>query len=84
LVVGAAGSTTEELQQLYDAVAPVAYRGLLDTPISSRRYRRDLLADLERVGVISHTQTPRGRIWAPSEDVLNDDDLAERFRDDDE
>lgn len=70
LVLGAAGTTTADLQLLYDAVAPVAYRGTTASPSSSRRWRRKILNDLRDAGVIEAHETPRGWVWAPTEDVV--------------
>lgn len=63
LVAGAAGSTTAELNELYEAVAPVAYNGTTKTAIQSRRYRRQVLSDLEAEDCVSAHDTPRGRVW---------------------
>lgn len=77
LVLGAAGSPTAELQLLYDAVAPVAYRGTTASPSSSRRYRRKLLNDLRDAGVVEAHETPRGWVWTPAEDVVETDRAAQ-------
>lgn len=66
LVAGAAGARTEDLQLLYDAVAPLAYRGTTTEPCDSRRYRRKLLTELAEAGVIGVHDTPRGRVWVPA------------------
>jgi len=72
LVLGAPGSTTEDLQRAYDAVAPIAYRGTTGSPCSSRRYRRKLLNDLRDAGVVEAHETPGGWVWTPSEDVVDE------------
>jgi len=74
LVLGAPGSTTEELQRLYGAVAPVAYRGTMTAPVDSRRWRRKLLYDLRDAGVIDAIETPKDWVWVPAADVLEGDD----------
>lgn len=72
LVLGAAGSTTADLQLLYDAVAPIAYRGTTISPSGSRRWRRKILNDLRDAEVIDARHTPRGWVWMPVEDVVDD------------
>jgi len=72
LVLGAPGSTTAELQLLYDAVAPVAYRGLTASPASSRRWRRKVLGDLLDAGVLETHETTGGWVWTPSADVVDE------------
>lgn len=72
LVAGAPGLRTADLQLLYDVVGPVAYRGTMATPCDSRRWRRDLLDDLRDTGVVSVHATPRGRVWVPTEAVVDD------------
>lgn len=71
LVLGAAGATTADLQLLYDAVAPVAYRGTTSSPSRSRRWRRKILNDLREAGMIDAHETPRGWVWTPTEAVLD-------------
>ena len=76
LVVGAPGSRTADLQLLYDAVAPVAYRGTTVSKCDSRRWRRKLLNDLQDAGVVTSDETPRGWIWRPTADAVDDELLA--------
>lgn len=64
LVAGAAGSTTAEIQLLYDAVAPIAYRGTTDSPVQRRR-RREVLRELTDESLVTSHDTPRGRVWVP-------------------
>lgn len=64
LIAGAPGGTTAEIQLLYDAVAPIAYRGTTVTPIA-RRARREKLAALAEADRVAAHDTPRGRVWAP-------------------
>lgn len=64
LIAGAPGSTTAEIQLLYDAVAPIAYRGTTTTPIARRARREKLSALVEADRVAAH-DTPRGRVWVP-------------------
>jgi hypothetical protein len=73
LVLGAAGSTTADLQLLYDAVAPVAYRGTTASPLTSRRWRRKVLNDLRDAGVVEATRTTRGWVWTPTDDALEEE-----------
>lgn len=76
LIVGAPGSRTGDLQLLYDAVAPVAYRGTMTSKCDSRRWRRKLLNDLEDAGVVTSTRTPRGWLWQPTVDAVDEPLLA--------
>lgn len=69
LVLGAPGSTTAEVQLLYDAVA---YRGLTTSTASSRRWRRKVLGDLLDAGVLETHETTGGWVWTPSEDVVDE------------
>lgn len=64
LVAGAPGSSTAEIQLLYDAVAPLVYRGTTESPVR-RRWRREKLAHLAEEGVVASHDTPRGRVWVP-------------------
>lgn len=64
LVLGAPGSTTAELQTLYESIAPLLYRGETTVP-ACRRWRRSILSDLTDDGVVSSHDTPSGRIWVP-------------------
>ena len=64
LVAAGGGSTTSELHLLYDAVAPMVYRGTTSTP-DKRRRRRDVLAALVDEGCVEYHDTPRGRVWVP-------------------
>jgi len=73
LVVGAPGSRSADLQLLYDAVAPVAYRGTMASKCDSRRWRRKLLGDLEDAGVVTSAETPRGWLWWPTADAVDDE-----------
>ena len=66
LVVATPGSTTADLQLLYDAVAPLVYYGTAESP-TCRRWRREQLRDLDAAGVITSADTPRGRVWVPVE-----------------
>jgi hypothetical protein len=72
LVLGAAGASTAELQLCYEALAPVVYRGTVASACVSRRWRRELLADLRDEGVITSHPTPRGWIWTPAASVVDD------------
>lgn len=67
LVLGTTGARSDDLQLLYDAVAPLAFKGTTDTPHSSRRWRRKLLNDLADAEVISAHETPRGLVWVPAD-----------------
>jgi len=73
LVLGAPGSRTADLQLLYDALAPVVYRGTTASKCDSRRWRRKLLNDLQDAGVVVSAETPRGWIWRPTADALDED-----------
>lgn len=73
LVLGASGSRTVDLQLLYEALAPVLYRGVVDSPCESRRWRRELLGHLRDAGVVAWHPTPRGWVWTPAADVLEGD-----------
>jgi hypothetical protein len=75
LVVGAAGGTTRELSLLYDALAPLLYQGVMEDPVSSRRWRRTLLDELRAAGMITAAETPRGHVWLPAETVDDVEDL---------
>lgn len=66
LVAAAPGSTTADLQLLYDTVAPLVYHGTASSP-TCRRWRREQLRDLVDGGVITSVDTPRGRVWFPQE-----------------
>lgn len=67
IVLGAAGATSEEINLLYNAIAPVVYYGTTETQSDSRRWRHKLLKDLEAGGYVSGHQTPRGWVWIPTE-----------------
>jgi hypothetical protein len=73
LVLGVPGSHTADLQRLYDAVAPVTYRGVEETPSSSRRWRRKLLGDLRDAGVVVAHETRQGLLWVPAADAVDRD-----------
>lgn len=72
LVLGAPGARTGDLQLLYDALAPVVYRGTTTSKCDSRRWRRKLLNDLKDAEVVTSAETPRGWIWRPTADALGE------------
>lgn len=75
LVLGAPGSTTEELNYLYDAVAPLVYHGTTLEAIAPRTRweRRNALVDAD---LVDSYDTPSGRVWVP---LQVPDDLEVRF-----
>lgn len=64
LVSVAPGSTTAELQLMYEGLAPLVYRGTTWSSVQ-RRWRRKVLSDLSDSGAVDHRDTPRGRVWFP-------------------
>lgn len=64
LVSAAPGSTTLELQLMYEGLAPLVYRGTTWSSVQ-RRWRRKVLSDLNDSGAVDHRNTPRGRVWFP-------------------
>jgi hypothetical protein len=66
LVAASPGSTTADLQLLYDTIAPLVYHGTTSSP-ACRRWRREQLRDLDADGVITSVDTPSGRVWVPVE-----------------
>ncbi|MFW6435608.1 MAG: hypothetical protein ACOCY1_04435 [Halovenus sp.] len=66
LVAGAAGSTTEELQGLYEALAPLVYAGTADMDVNPR-HRRRKLNELRDAGLVESFDAPRGLVWVPVE-----------------
>ncbi|PHQ45123.1 hypothetical protein DJ68_14575 [Halorubrum sp. C3] len=66
LVAGAAGSTTEELQDLYETLAPLVYAGTTDMSVSPR-HRRRKLNELKDAGLVESFDAPRGLVWVPVE-----------------
>ena len=68
IVEGAPASTTSEIHAMYDALAPLIYRGTLYEPVRARHYHRALLDELEqRDGEIVAFDfgRPEGRMWLP-------------------
>jgi len=72
IIQGQPGVTTEEIQDLYEALAPLAYQGTLATPVSARRWRRQLLTELDEAGAVIAYETARDRLWVPAEDTSDD------------
>lgn len=73
IIAGAQSILTSDLNNLYEAVAPVAYKGSTKTPISSRKYRRDILYDLKDADAIVGFRTANGIMWAPTEEVIKEE-----------
>lgn len=66
LILGTTGARTGDLQLLYDAIAPLAFKGTPATPHTSHSWRRKLLHDLADAGLIAAHETPRGLVWVPA------------------
>ena len=66
LIRGIPGCSTAEVCDLYDAVAPLVYRGTTQSPVE-RRWRREVLDSLQEDGRLESYETPNGRLWIPQE-----------------
>lgn len=64
LVAANPGATTDDIQRLYEGVAPLVYHGTESEPVK-RRWRRKVLGDLLDEGAIKAHESSRGRVWIP-------------------